>query len=118
YTTPFRSRQVERTMIGDGAPERRPDELEAWLVDAAEELQRDVEVVGGDPARPADDSAQPLDARGQRRSHGGVEQDRDERSNAVYRDISSERRSLSMFVRRSGLVSIPSAARRSEIAPA
>jgi hypothetical protein len=110
--------KIEWREPDDGAPQRRVDQLEPGHFDAAEELERDVEILGGDPGRPADERTQPLDPSGQGRADGGVELDRDERADGLYRAVSTARSKRSRLPRRAGSVSIASAALRSEIAPA
>jgi len=105
-------------MAGGGGAQRALDVAEARGLDAAEKLEREMDVVTGDPGDARGERPEPLDGRRQPRADVVVQPDGDERArDGGYRGDSRRRRRLWMFSRRAGSVSIVSALRRSVSAP-
>src|SRR2546428_1267749 len=107
---------VESVHVRGRPRERADDGADPALGDLAEELHGEMKIPRNHPGHIARHGSQPLDRRPELSSDGVVEQDRDERTDAVYRASSSCSR-FRMPCRRSGSVSAASAARRSVIDP-
>src|SRR6059036_2430202 len=107
---------VESVHVRGRPRERADDGADPALGDLAEELHGEMEIPRNHPGDVARHGSQPLDRRPDLSLDGVIEQDRDERADAVYR-VSSNCSRFRMPCRRSGSVSAASAARRSLIAP-
>src|SRR5204863_1832756 len=110
--------EVEGAVAGSGGAQRALDVAEARGLDAAEELEREVDVVAGNPGDAGTERPQPLDRRRQPRADVVVQEDGDERArDGRYRGDSRRRSRPCRFSRRAGSDSIDSAVRRSTSAP-
>ena len=105
-------------MAAGGGAQRVLDVTEARGLDAAEELEREVDVVAGNPGDAGAERLEPRDRRRQPRANVVVQEDGDERArDSRYRGDSRRRSRPCRFSRRAGSGSIDSAVRRSASAP-
>src|SRR5439155_6862253 len=104
--------ELERRGAASGVAQRRTGGVEPIWLDAAEELERDVQVLRRDPPDVPRDGAQPLGLGAEGCACRFVEQDRDEGADGGYRVSSRTRRNRSRLAHRVVSVSTASAARR------
>jgi hypothetical protein len=110
--------EVEGGVPGGRRGERALDVGEPRGLDVAEELQREMDVVAGDPGDVGGERAESLDRRRQPRAQAVVQQDGDERARGGrYRGDSRRRIRPWMWSRRAGSDSMVAALRRSASAP-
>src|SRR5437867_4567271 len=110
--------EIEGRLTRRGGGQRGLDGGQPRGLDAAQELEREVEIAGGDPGDVGGQRPQAVHGLRQPRAYVVVQQDGDERAReGSYRGDSSRRSSPWMCSRRAGSGSIVSAGRRSASAP-